>query len=162
MKGVFGIILVFGVIAFVANALLSREAMRDHGRPLAVAWGAPTEQTLELQIGVGPFVVNNDPPDLREGETRRWENWIKAHYQLREENGPDVPFRKIGTSGLMVGEKVAGVPEFVLCADVKKGTKYVCDFVPIVKEAKRYRWSFTVPNDPPPVGRELFERVVEK
>ncbi len=162
MKGVFGIIIVFGIIAFVANAFLSREAMRDQGRPIAVAWGAPTPTTLEMQIGVAPLVVLNDPPEVNEKGVQRWNEWVPNHYQLREENGPDVPLRKIGTSALMLGEKAAGVPEFVLCADLKKGGKHVCDFIPVVAEGKRYRYSFVVPNEPPKVGRELFELVVEK
>jgi len=162
MKGIVGIILILGVCAFFLSRYLTGEVMGDQGHPLAVAWGAATEDTLEMQIGVPPLFPLADPPEFNERNIEKWSEWIDKHFQMHDEAGQVIPLRRIGTSALFVGEVAAGVPEFVLCVDLKKGGRYSCDFVPILAKGKRYRYSFNVPTESQKVGRRTFELVNEK
>ena len=162
MKGIVGIILILGVCAFFLSRYLTGEVMGDQGQPLAVAWGAATTDTLEMQIGVPPLIPLADPPEFNARNTPKWEEWIEKHFQMRDESGNVIRLRSIGTSALFVGEVAAGVPEFVLCADLKQGAKYSCDFVPILAKGKRYRYSFTIPTESQKVGRRTFELVNDK
>ena len=68
----------------------------------------------------------------------------------------------MGTSGLLVGQKAGGAPEFAVWADVTMGESYTFDFVPIMAESKRYRYSFTAPTAAKKVGRRTFHRVLEE
>jgi len=162
MKGIVVLILLLAVGAFFLSRYLTGEAFADQGHPLAVAWGAATTDTVEMQIGVPPLIALADPPEYSERNTPKWGEWTEKHFQLHDETGQVIPFRRIGTSALFVGEVAAGAPEFVLCADLKKGAKYSCDFVPIVSKGKRYRYSFTVPTESQKVGRRTFELVDDK
>jgi len=162
MKGVIGLAFVVVAIGVVANMFFTRELMRDQGLPLAIAWGATTSETVEMQIGVGPLIPVRDPPEINPNTgNAMWVEWEKAHYQIRDESGGEVPLRRMGTGALFLDSKAAGNPEFILCANLKKSAKYSCDFVPVLAENKRYRYSFNAPRESQKVGRELFERVIE-
>ena len=128
----------------------------------AVAYAAVGDETLEMQIGVPPLTPLADPPDYNERSIPKWDEWNERHFQLRDDAGKIIPLRRMGTSALFIGEVAAGVPEFVLCADLKKGANYSCDFIPIVAKGKKYRYSFTVPAEPQKVGRKTFELVEDK
>jgi len=162
MKGIIVLILLLAVGAFFVSRYLTGEAMADQGQPLAVAYGAATEETLEMQIGVPTLIPLVDPPEFYEHNTPNWSEWTEKHFQMHDEAGQVIPLRRIGTSAMFVGEVAAGVPEFVLCVDLKKGAKYSCDFIPILKKGKRYRYSFTVPTESQQVGRRTFELVADK
>ena len=162
MKGIVVLLIFLAICAFVGSRYLTGEVMGDQGHPLAVAYAAATEGTLEMQIGVPPLIPLADPPEFNERSTPKWNEWIEKHFQMRDEGGTIIPLRRLGTSALFVGEVAAGVPEFVLCADLKKGGKYSCDFVPILSKGKRYRYSFSAPTEPQKVGRRTFELVDDK
>ena len=162
MKGIVGLILILGVCAFFVSRYLTGEAFADQGQALAVAYGAATEETLEMQIGVPTVIPLVDPPEYNERSTPKWDDWIEKRFQMRDESGNIIRLRRIGTSALFVGEVAAGVPEFVLCADLKKGGKYSCDFIPILAKGKRYRYFFIVPTESQKVGRRTFELVPDK
>ncbi len=162
MKGIVVLILLLAFGAFLMSRYLTGEALGDQGHPLAVAYAALTDETLEMQIGVPPLIPLADPPEYNDRNVPKWSEWTEKHFHMRDEAGQMIPLRRIGTSALFVGEVAAGVPEFVLCADLKKGGNYSCDFVPVLSKGKRYRYSFTVPTEPQKVGRRTFELVADK
>jgi hypothetical protein len=121
VRGIVVLILFLAICAFLGSWYLTGETLGDQGNPLAVAFAAAGDDTLEMQIGVPPLVPLADPPEFNERSIPKWTEWIEKHFQMRDESGKLVPLRRIGTSALFVGEVAAGVPEFVLCADLKKG-----------------------------------------
>jgi hypothetical protein len=162
MKGIVILIILLAIGAFFVSMSLTSEGFRDQGEALAVAFAAVTDETLEMQIGVPTLIPLADPPDYNERSVPKWDEWNEKHFQMRDEAGKIISLRRMGTSALFVGEVAAGVPEFVLCADLKKGANYSCDFIPIVKKGKKYRYSFTVPTEGQKVGRKTFELVGDK
>jgi len=161
MKGIVILIIFLCICAFIGSMLLTREVMRDPGVPLAVAYGMPGDDTIQIHVGVPPLVPVADPLDNNIEDASSWEEWVDLHFQLSDVAGNRIPLTRIGTSGLMLDEKAAGAPEFVLWAEVKKGERYLLDFVPIRAEGKRYRLSFTAPLESKKVGRPAFEPVPE-
>jgi hypothetical protein len=159
MKGIVILIILLAIGAFFVSMSLTREGFRDQGEALAVAFAAVTDETVEMQIGVPTLIPLADPPDYNEQSVPKWDEWNEKHFQMRDEAGKIISLRRIGTSALFIGEVAAGVPEFVLCADLKKGANYSCDFIPIVAKGKKYRYSFTVPTESQKVGRKTFELV---
>lgn len=162
MKGIIGLLGFIAVVAFVGSMALSREAVRDQGRLLAVAFGVPKDDAMQMHLGVPALVPVVDPPEVNARRTPLWNQWIKGHFQLRDELGTGLRLRKKGTSRLMVGETAAGDPSFVVWAELRKGGQYTCDYVPIVGDGKRYRYSFIVPKQPGKVKRRRFHSVTDE
>lgn len=159
MKGVFAVLAVLLVCAFVGSMLLSRVAVRDPGRQLAVAYGAPRDGKIEVHLGVPPTVPIVDPPQKDEEKQMTWQEWVDAHYKLRKNDGTAVALRRMGTSALMLGEVAAGAPEFVVWAEIEPGQDYEFDFIPVMAKKTVYRHAFTAPNAQTKVCRETFALV---
>lgn len=160
MKGVIGLAIAIGVTYFVGVMFLSHETTKEQDRLMLIAFGPPFGEKMQFQIGVAPVTVLNDPPEVNNQGVQLWEDWVAAHFQLKDKDGKQVPFGKMGTSSSMQDRR-AGAPEFVLYADLEKGAEYTVDFVPIVEEKKRWRYIFTVPSEPQDVGRRNFAFVGE-
>ncbi len=151
------ILLTIGIV--LGSRFLTSTALGDHGRQFAIAFGAPQGSVMQMHVGVPPLIPMADPPDISPTGVTRWTPWIAAHFQLQSASGKKVAIQKIGTSGMLVGSKAGGSPEFALAADLKKGESYTFDFVPVLAKPERYRYSFTVPNEPSKVGRRNFDLV---
>ena len=162
MKAVFGLLGFIAVVAFVGSMALSREVVRDQGRLLPIAFGVSRDGAMQMHLGVPALVPVADPPELNARRTPQWNQWIKEHFQLRDELGTGLRLRKKGTSGLMVGGTAAGDPPFVVWAELTKGGKYTCDYVPIVGDGRRYRYSFVVPREPGKVKRRRFRAMSDE
>ncbi len=161
MKGVVIAAVLIGFVLFLGSMFLSGQVTRDPGHMLAIAFGVPTGDAMQFHLAVGPRLPLMDPPELSD-KPPDWTKWAADHFQLRDDAGNQLPLKKMGTSGLMLDDKASGSPEFVLWADVKKGRTYSCDYVPIVREGKRYRYTFTVPSEPAKTGRCQFDIVIDE
>ena len=161
MKGIIALIVLLGIGFFFWSVFLGGETLRDPGRPLAIAFGAPRGDVMQMHLGVSPMIPRADPPGTARGRVL-WKEWTAEHFQLRDDSGKVVPLRRMVTSGLLLGKKLGGAPEFVLWAELKKGGKYTFDFVPVAAKSKRYRHSFTVPSEPREVGRRTFNPVPDE
>jgi len=161
MKGIFGLIGFLCLCVFIGSVLLSREVVRDPGRQLAVAYGVPMGDEIQVHLAVPPRVPMIDARDKDPEKVLTWSEWVDLHFQLRHTDGTQVPLRRMGTSALMLDQRAAGAPEFVVWAEVKKGEDYEFDFMPIMAEAKAYRLEFTAPMDEKKVGRPTFALVTE-
>lgn len=162
MRVVIGCMLFLCLLAFVGSAFLSREAMRDPGRPLPVVFGVPMGNKIQIHLGVPPTVPLVDPPNRDPDDPLSWPEWVEEHFQLRKKDGSVIPLQRMGTSGLLLGEKAAGAPEFALWAEIEQGQEYEFDFIPIMGETKVYRHVFTAPTEQTKVFRENFALVPEK
>jgi len=162
MKGIFGLVGLLCVGVFVMNVMFHREVTKDQGQQIAIAFGIPNGDRIQVHLGVAPMVPVRDPLDADKEHPLTEMEWLEKHYQLYDSNGESVQLLRMGTSGLMIGEKAAGVPEFVVWAEVKKGEDYTFDFVPILKEGTTYRWKFTAPMEEKKVGRPTFVLVEEE
>ncbi|MCO6439409.1 MAG: hypothetical protein J5J06_20155 [Phycisphaerae bacterium] len=161
MKGVFGLMAGLALLAFLGASWLSRESMRDHGRAIAVAFGAPHDGKIEVHLGVPPGVIIVDPPDRDQEKRMTWNEWIDAHYKLQKKDGTPVRLKKMGTSGLFVGEPAGGAPEFCVMGEIEQGQDYAFDFKPKMHEKNVYRYEFTAPTEEVKVSRPNFELVTE-
>lgn len=103
-------------------------------------------------------MVMLDPPKEDAQGRESWSDWIESHYELRDTSGKRVGLRRMGTSALMLDERAAGAPDFITWADVKKGANYTWEFKAKLADGKRYRCTFTVPQDEQKARRFAFER----
>jgi len=161
MKGVVGLIIFLCICAFFASMLLTREAMSEPGIPLAVAYGMPHDDMIQIHVGIPPLVPVADPLDNNIKDFSSWDEWVDLHFQLFDADGERIPLSRMGTSGLMLDDRIAGAPEFVIWAELKRGEPYHMDFMPVRKEGKLYRLEFTAPLEPKKVGRPAFQFVPE-
>lgn len=160
MKGVIGLAVAVVIAYFVGVMLLSHETTKEQDRLMLIAFGPPLGDRMQFQIGIAPVITLNDPPELNNRGVALWDEWIAAHFQLKDAGGKDIRFNKMGTSAAIL-DRTAGAPEFVLYADLQKGAEYTVDFVPVIAEKKRWRYTFTVPGEPQEVGRRSFAYIGE-
>lgn len=156
MKGIVALIIFMCLCALLGSMLLTKQVVRDPGRQLSVAFGIPAGEKIQVHLGVPPMVPEADPLDNNEVDPYSWEEWVDLHFRLRDATGNPVQLMRMGTSALMLDDKVAGAPVFVIWAEVKMGESYEFDFVPILAESKRYRYSFAAPPAKKKVGRPTF------
>lgn len=162
MKGIIGLIVCLCIGALSIGMLLSREAVRDPGRRIAIAFGASRGDRIQIHLGVSPLVIRADPPDVDRANILTWTEWIEAHYQLHDVSGKPIQLMRMGTSGLLMGQKAAGAPEFAVWAELTAGESYTFDFVPILAKMNRYRYAFTAPTEEEKARRRTFELVPEE
>lgn len=116
--GVIGHILYLSIGVLITSILLSREAVGDPGRHIAIAFGVSSGDRIQIHLGVSPLVPVTDPLDSDKEKLVTWSEWVDGHSQLHDSSGNPIQLERLGTSDPMVGKQAAGAPEFVLWAEV--------------------------------------------
>ena len=147
MKGIIGLIVCLCIGTLIMSMLLTGEVVKDLGKRLPIAFGAALGDSIQIHLGVSPLVIKADPPLSGRKKALSWPEWIEGHYQIHDASGNPIQLERMGTSGLLLGQKVAGAPEFVVWAELTKGASYTFDHVPIMAKTNRYRYSFSAPNE---------------
>lgn len=163
MRAVVILTLLLGTALFFGNRYMATTIFADQGHLLAMAFGGEMGDTIQVHLGVPPRLTMLDPrQENDEGKTETLMDWIRRHFELWDESNNLVPLQKMGTSGLLIGTKAGGAPELALVAELKKGASYTFEVVPIVSEGKRYRYSFTAPNEETKARRSHFQFVTTR
>ncbi len=148
--GVIGVIIGFAFYGGVGKMLHD-----DPGQYLAMACGNPDGGTVEFQVAIGLLTVRRDPPRLmhgKHGAVEQWDDWISAHYTLRDQSGNEMTLERSNFGNLLPSAKVGTPDSYLRCRIPAPGT-YTFDFVPVVSEEKRYRCDFTCEADGRPYER---------
>jgi hypothetical protein len=162
MKGVIIAAVLIGIVVFFSSMMMTGEITKDQGYMLAIAYGVPVGDKIQFHLGVGPSLINIDPPEIGDKKSISWSEWSDQHFTLRDDAGNKIPLQRMGTSSLMMHDKAAGSPDFILWADLKKNADYSCDYIPVARTGKRYRHSFTCPSEPTKTGRYQFDPAPEE
>ncbi len=161
MKGL--IVLVLIGVAVVVGFIWSASRMSaDPGRTIALVFGVPDEETIEIHAAVAPGMVAAEGPRMDRNGNVLWDEWIAEHFDLRDEAGDKVPMHRRNFSDLIPANKVVGTPEFYVAAKLRIGGRYTFDYIPLVRVGKRYRHTFTAPEDDTSVKRPNFGPVSEE
>ncbi len=144
MKGIIGLFVV-GIIACVASVVILGKTSEDQGYSTAVGFGEPYEGKTHLNLAVGMLTPRKDPPKSDARGNPRWQEWVKDHYKLYDNNRQEVEVNQIGGSSIIPDHK-AGNPEFFVAATVNVGETYTMEYIPVRKQKTRYVWKFTVPS----------------
>ena len=150
-------VLLIGVYVF-----FMRELYADHGHSILVAFGVPDKESIQMHLSVPILTYRRDPPRLGPKNLPLIKEWVEEHYILRDEAGKRTMLKRIGSSSMVEQSRAASAAEFFLFASLEKGRKYTLDFVPIVRETKRYRYEFTAPHEPDEVFSRVFVPVEDE
>ena len=159
MKGIFIAAGVLVVLVVAGHTYMQHQMFKDKGRLVAVAFGAPGKDTIQMHVGISDLMTMRDPPKTTPKGAVLWRDWIKEHWELRKAAGEKVVLQRLGTSALMQNAAAAGSPKFCLTAELEKGVDYEFDFIPILDEGKLYRYEFTAPSEPKAPWRMTFAPV---
>jgi len=161
MKGLV-ILVVIGFLACMGFWFVMNEMSKDPGKPIAVAFGNAKGDKIEMHVVVQLAEIKVEPARdmLRTGNWQQ--QWVDRHFALRTASGDLVPMVWCTASNLVNENKVGGVVEGYAVAKLKPNTDYVCDYVPLVSESKRYTRGFTAPSEKQEAKRMTFAPATEK
>lgn len=158
MKSIIGLVIFLALCCLAVGLFFGYHTTKDPGHQLAMAFSATPSGELQIQCGIGPGLTMRDPPERNSRGAPLWSEWVAEHFHLRDAEGNELPFQRMGTSGLFLDDRAAGAPEFVIHTDVKKGKQYTFDYIEVRGEDKVYRCTLTVPDGPEKVRRFQFDR----
>ena len=129
----------------------------DPGRPVAVAFGKPTDDMIQIHTVVTMGMHNAKPPDFAFYETKSeaWDAWVNIPLILKDSAGVAVKFSRNHQSSLIQDIK-AGVFEFYLIGTIKQGADYTFDYIPRTADPEHYQYKFVAPTDAKPMKRVTF------
>ena len=159
MRGTFIFLGLFGVVIIGGYTFLQHQMVRDRGRLIAVAFGVPAGDTIQMHVAVSDMMTLRDPPQTTPKGVILWKDWVSEHWVLRDDSGERLDLRRLGMSALMMDSNAAGSPKFCMTATLKQGADYTFDFIPITAKSERYRYAFTAPSEPQDVWRMNFKPV---
>lgn len=157
MKALVALVVIGGIVCLGGWWIMS-EATKDPGVPIAIAFGNPKGQEIELHVVVAMGMTSTERPstNLRTGAVE-WGEWVDEHFDLHAESGDKVPLKFRNGSELIPAHKAGGVPEGYLFGKVRPDTKYTFDYIPKAAESKRYRYVFAAPAEPLSIQRVTFK-----
>jgi hypothetical protein len=149
------IILMVGGVGFW---VLHHEWTKDRGQQVGFALGKSQGGQVDLHVIVSRDMTLVEGPALAPSGAIMWLDWVKDHFDLRDDAGQPVPMLRAGTSTL-INEREAFNPEFYVTAKLRAGTAYTLDYIPHVGQPKRNRHTFTAPAEGQAFQRIYFKTV---
>jgi hypothetical protein len=129
---------------------------------LAMAFGEPTNDRIQMDVAVSIGMARRDPPqpDPTKGPIN-WDQWVTEHFSLRDASGAELSFTRGSMSRLMTDQEVGGSPEFFLSCKLVPNKQYTFIYRPYLTYVETFRYEFTAPAAEVPMERARF-RLVEK
>ncbi|MCG8409168.1 MAG: hypothetical protein MI923_28525 [Phycisphaerales bacterium] len=157
MRGlvVVGVVIVLGSIV---TLLMMKKMNEDPGLPIAVAFGKPSDDGVEVHVVITLGMKNTEYArvDMDTG-TEYWDEWVEEHFELTGESGGPVKFSRTNFSELITAQKAGALFEFFIKGKVQGGENYTFDYIPKRAESRRYRYTFTAPTNSKKMKRYTFE-----
>ena len=110
MKGL-GVLLAIGIAAVAGFWWTTSKAMSDPGIPVAIAFGNPRNDLMEMHviIAMGMTAAEGPRRDLMSGRVL-WAEWIEEHFYLRDASDQPVTL-KYRQGNSLIPDHMAGVPQ---------------------------------------------------
>jgi len=161
MRGVISIAITLAIVAGLAHTLILKKMYADHGHDILIAFGAPSGETIQMHTAVKYRMVMRDPVQQDDQGRFLWNEWIEAHFRLRDESGKRLGLRRSGSSSLVEKSRAAAAADFFLITSLTKGQNYTMDFIPEMDKPQVYRHTFSAPHDAKDVWHEKFLPVTD-
>ncbi|TWT40931.1 hypothetical protein RAS1_36190 [Phycisphaerae bacterium RAS1] len=113
---------------------------------IGAGFGGVSNGVIVMHLAIPAAMFNADPPKMTESGAQQWDDWIKAKFELRDNAGKPLAWRRRGASDIVDGVH-GSLAEWYLEAQLKPGEKYQFDFVSNIATGRRYRDVFTPPSD---------------
>lgn len=159
MKGVIFLAILLALVGAGIWCGVMKQAMSDEGIWILTAIGNPDGKKIEMVIAVEIGVTFRIPPRCDKDGNPLWDEWVSAHYEMRDETGKVTPGTRIAHTMLVDERLVKSVPDFFLQFFLEPGRNYALDYIPKAGGKMRYRHSFTAPPDTTPPERVVFNPI---
>ena len=146
------------LVCFAGLMWIDHERSKDPGYLIGFTLGNPQDGVVELHMVVSMGMTRTEERRLASGEAGSWDQWIRDHFELRDDSAQTVGLVLLAHSSL-ISERQAHNPEFFLKVKLQAGGTYTLDYIPRRAESKRYRHAFTVPAAGQPFKRVYFDLV---
>lgn len=158
MKGLVITVIILGVLVLAGYVGLGKMMAADTDVMLAMAAGNPSNGKIQLQIVIAPLTVHRDPPEIKRAgamAVENWDKWIDDHFILTDPSGERMRLDR-KHFGNLIPERKVGTPDSYLHAYLTIGKTYTLEFVPVIKEGKRYRCTLDAVKSGIPFERKLM------
>lgn len=129
------------VLASCALVTAGCRRLQQDATPIGFAVGKAENGESPIEVVVSMGMPRREAPVLKYG-ILQWEDWIRTHFDLRDESGKQVPLRKANFAKL-ISDAQAMNPEFFLAGSLKPG-KYRFNYIPVLGEGRKYVYEFKV------------------